>query len=267
MFAVNQSANNTKNQGDNSVPREASAQHFFDESSDLTVTHPLVIDQVRRAVAFSFGLLPDDIEIKQSEPGVYTVSGLGGSELIAPIAKPKPNSGKLDPASQTGDFVFPADPDQPHEILDRLDRDFNSIFTGGLTVDVLLDVLDELSDLMAEYDTLGRAAAAAQFLSEAADALNDATLDDANGAYRHVTDISNEESRIYFYVGGDGEDDTEIEVDCPITLSFAGDGAHQITCDDGTGQIVPPGWFSITIYPKEGEACFPGHPAPGNAAA
>jgi hypothetical protein len=70
-------------------------------------------------------------------------------------------------------------------------------------------------------------------------------------------DVSNEESRIYFYPG-EGPDGSDVEISCeqPKTLYVREDGTHYITDVTGVGEIIPPGWFKVTVYPLYGREVF-----------
>lgn len=80
-------------------------------------------------------------------------------------------------------------------------------------------------------------------------------LDESNGVDDDSFDLTHEEVRIYHFADG-----VEVEVENPHTLTIGVDGTHYITPFDRVGVEIPPRWIKLEVFPKQGEACFDGHP-------
>lgn len=139
----------------------------------------------------------------------------------------------LDPASQTGDFVLPNDADKAW-----LDSVAEMVEVNALAERVIAGTANE-----ADKQRLLELSRPVELEAE--------TDGDAEIAF----DLTNEACRIYHF-----PDNTEVEVDNPHTLTIGEDGTHYITPYDRVGIEVPPRWVKIEVFPKQGEACFVGHP-------
>lgn len=187
-------------------------------------------------------------------------------EVIPIIAAPADQEEQqhLDPASQTGDFVFPRDPlrevsEEFAEINALADRIIN-----GTATDADRARLQELSE-PEDDPSEDREPSVGRLFLEAIEEVDEEEieeierrcrdLDDANEVEGVSFDLTHEELRIYHFPDG-----VEVEVDNPHTLTIGADGTHYITPFDRVGVEIPPRWFKVEVFPKQGEACFDGHP-------